>query len=182
MKITVSLAACTSLVAAVAIDPPVADTMGDAVPAEFTLLGLRRIAEALPRRSAELPVLGLASDAMAAIRTIASVPNKAAERSRRRKRIPTAVFQNMNRPSNEVIVLLVIIGCIVTTLIGYAVHSMFTGGFQDDEKEKEMSYEQKQYMRELRSRHLNWLAREARSACRGRDLESAASYNHKQQG
>jgi hypothetical protein len=88
----------------------------------------------------------------------------------------------MERPSNDVIVLLVIIGCIAAVLIGYSVHSLFTNGFHADEKVKDMSYEQKQYMRELRLTNLNWLAREARGARRERDIESAASYSREQQG
>ncbi|RHZ68350.1 hypothetical protein CDV55_107145 [Aspergillus turcosus] len=63
--------------------------------------------------------------------------------------------------SKEAIILLVIVGCVVSVLIGYSVHFISTNGFRDDETEMEMGYEQKQYMRDLRLKNMDILARQA---------------------
>ncbi|EAW11726.1 uncharacterized protein ACLA_094260 [Aspergillus clavatus NRRL 1] len=60
--------------------------------------------------------------------------------------------------SKEAVILIVLVGCIVSVLIGYSVHFISTGGFRDDETEKEMTHEQKEYMRGLRLKHLEFLA------------------------
>lgn len=83
----------------------------------------------------------------------------------------------MNAPSKEATVFLVLLGCIVVVLIGYAVHSLATNGFQDEEKEDEISYEQRTYMRELRLRNIHWLARAARGSRGVRDIEAAVPIN-----
>jgi hypothetical protein len=63
--------------------------------------------------------------------------------------------------SKEVVILIVIVGCVVSVLIGYSVHYIATGGFHDDPTEKEMTYEQKEYMRDLRLKNMEVLARQA---------------------
>ncbi|KAL5342774.1 hypothetical protein BJX70DRAFT_355723 [Aspergillus crustosus] len=63
--------------------------------------------------------------------------------------------------TNEVIILIVIVGCIVTVLLGYSIHSLATNGFQGLGEPAEMGSEQKQYMRELRLKQMAWMAREA---------------------
>lgn len=63
--------------------------------------------------------------------------------------------------SKEVVILIVIVGCVVCVLIGYSIHYIFTNGFQDDPREKEMTYAQKEYMRDLRLKNMEALARQA---------------------
>ncbi|KAG2026640.1 hypothetical protein GB937_001425 [Aspergillus fischeri] len=63
--------------------------------------------------------------------------------------------------SKEVVILIVIVGCVVCVLIGYSIHYIFTNGFQDDPTEREMTYEQKEYMRGLRLRNMEMLAGQA---------------------
>ncbi|OQE23430.1 hypothetical protein PENFLA_c011G05774 [Penicillium flavigenum] len=58
-------------------------------------------------------------------------------------------------------IFLIIAGCIVGALIGFSVYSMFYG-LDDSKKFKDMSHEQRNYMREIRQRNLNVLAVEAR--------------------
>ncbi|RAL12447.1 uncharacterized protein BO97DRAFT_405416 [Aspergillus homomorphus CBS 101889] len=60
----------------------------------------------------------------------------------------------------SVIIVFVILGCIVSVLIGYSIHSVATGGFRNDEEEREFSPEQRSYMRDLRLRDLVWMARD----------------------
>lgn len=60
--------------------------------------------------------------------------------------------------SKEAVILLVLVGCVVAVLIGYSIHFISTNGFHDDEEEREMSHEQKQYMRGLRLKHIEFLA------------------------
>lgn len=68
----------------------------------------------------------------------------------------------MDKISREGFIVLIIVGCVVSVLIGYSVHSLATGGFKNDPTEREMSDEQKLYMRQLRHRNFAWLARDAR--------------------
>ncbi|CAI7608841.1 unnamed protein product [Penicillium glandicola] len=58
-------------------------------------------------------------------------------------------------------IFLIIAGCIVGGLIGFSVYTMFYG-IDDTNKLKDVSYEQRQYMREARQRNLNALAVQAR--------------------
>jgi uncharacterized membrane protein YccC len=58
-------------------------------------------------------------------------------------------------------VFLIIVGCIVGGLIGFSVWTMYHG-LDDSKTFKDVSYEQKKYMREARQRNLNALAVEAR--------------------
>ncbi|OJJ94870.1 hypothetical protein BO82DRAFT_356660 [Aspergillus uvarum CBS 121591] len=58
------------------------------------------------------------------------------------------------------IIVFVILGCVVSVLIGYSIHSVATGGFRNDEQERDFSHEQRSYMRELRLRDINWMARD----------------------
>ncbi|GIC84378.1 uncharacterized protein Aud_000194 [Aspergillus udagawae] len=51
--------------------------------------------------------------------------------------------------SKEAIILIVIVGCVVSVLIGYSIHYISSGGFRDDQTEKDMTYEQKEYMRRI---------------------------------
>jgi hypothetical protein len=67
----------------------------------------------------------------------------------------------MAQLSSGVIILLVIIGCVVSVLIGYSIHHISSNGFRDDETEREMGFEQKQYMRDLRLKNMEILARQA---------------------
>ncbi|GAQ07438.1 hypothetical protein ALT_4759 [Aspergillus lentulus] len=64
--------------------------------------------------------------------------------------------------SKEAIILIVIVGCVVSVLIGYSIHYISTGGFRDDQTEKDMTYEQKEYMRGLRLKNMEMLAGQAR--------------------
>ncbi|CAI7577349.1 unnamed protein product [Penicillium crustosum] len=57
-------------------------------------------------------------------------------------------------------IFLIIAGCIVGGLIGFSVYTMFHG-LDDSEYMKDVSHEQRTYMRETRQRYLNMLAREA---------------------
>lgn len=67
----------------------------------------------------------------------------------------------MGELSKEAIILIVIVGCVVSVLIGYSIHYISTNGFRDDETEREMGYEQKEYMRRLRLKNMEILARQA---------------------
>jgi hypothetical protein len=58
-------------------------------------------------------------------------------------------------------VFLIIVGCICSCLIGFSIYAMFHG-LDDSEQFKDVSNEQRQYMRETRHRNLNRLAIEAR--------------------
>lgn len=58
-------------------------------------------------------------------------------------------------------IFLIIAGCIVGGLIGFSVYTMYYG-LDDSEKFKDVSYEQRKYMREARQRNMNMLAVEAR--------------------
>ncbi|GFG27260.1 hypothetical protein IFM61606_07284 [Aspergillus udagawae] len=64
--------------------------------------------------------------------------------------------------SKEAIILIVIVGCVVSVLIGYSIHYISSGGFRDDQTEKDMTYEQKEYMRRLRLKNMEILAEQAR--------------------
>ncbi|CEL09788.1 hypothetical protein ASPCAL12917 [Aspergillus calidoustus] len=80
--------------------------------------------------------------------------------------------------TKEVIILLVIVGCVVFTLMGYSIHYLATNGFHGEGGEPEMGQEQRQYMRELRMKQLHWMAREAREARgarRAHDVETPVS-------
>jgi uncharacterized membrane protein YccC len=58
-------------------------------------------------------------------------------------------------------VFLIIVGCIVGWLIGFSVWTMYHG-LDDSNKFKDVTYEQRKYMREARQRNLNGLAVEAK--------------------
>lgn len=58
-------------------------------------------------------------------------------------------------------IFLIIAGCVVGGLIGFSVYTMFYG-LDDSGNMKDVSHEQRTYMRETRQRYLNMLAREAR--------------------
>ncbi|KAL4962165.1 uncharacterized protein BDV14DRAFT_210746 [Aspergillus stella-maris] len=62
----------------------------------------------------------------------------------------------------EVVILIVIVGCIVATLLGYAIHSLATNNFAGINEPKEFSDEQRRYMREYRLKQLAWMARDAK--------------------
>lgn len=62
-------------------------------------------------------------------------------------------------------VLCIIIGCVVATFVGYSMHYLATNGFEDDQTEREMSQEQRDYMRNVRYR--NFLALEQQSRSKG---------------
>ncbi|KAF7177299.1 hypothetical protein CNMCM7691_005189 [Aspergillus felis] len=64
--------------------------------------------------------------------------------------------------SKEAVILIVIVGCVVSVLIGYSIHYIATNGFRDDQTEKDMTYEQKEYMRSLRLKNMEMLAGQAR--------------------
>ncbi|KAJ5551667.1 hypothetical protein N7535_000388 [Penicillium sp. DV-2018c] len=69
---------------------------------------------------------------------------------------------SMSDPSKyPLYVFVIIIGCIFACLIGFSVYAMFHG-LDDTEQFKDVSSEQRQYMRETRYRNLNRLAIEAR--------------------
>ncbi|RDW81417.1 uncharacterized protein DSM5745_04974 [Aspergillus mulundensis] len=63
--------------------------------------------------------------------------------------------------TKEVQILIVIVGCVVFILLGYSIHYLATNGFQGDNVVKEMSVEQRQYMREFRLKQMHWMARDA---------------------
>ncbi|KAL3430307.1 hypothetical protein BDV09DRAFT_178857 [Aspergillus tetrazonus] len=63
--------------------------------------------------------------------------------------------------TKEVQILIVIVGCVVCVLLGYSIHYLATNGFQGENEPKEMSHEQRQYMREFRLKQMNWMARDA---------------------
>lgn len=65
--------------------------------------------------------------------------------------------------AKEVIILIVIVGCVVSTLIGYSIHSLATNGFHGQGEPKEMSDDQRRYMREFRLKQMSWMARDARA-------------------
>ncbi|KAL3488830.1 hypothetical protein BJX62DRAFT_210887 [Aspergillus germanicus] len=77
--------------------------------------------------------------------------------------------------TKEVIILLVIVGCVVFTLMGYSIHFLATNGFHGEGQDPEMGQEQRQYMRELRMKQLHWMAREARDVRRHHDVETPVS-------
>lgn len=54
----------------------------------------------------------------------------------------------------SVYVLAIIVGCLVATFIAYSIDYMATNGFRDDQREREMPIEQKEYMRNLRYRNI----------------------------
>lgn len=58
-------------------------------------------------------------------------------------------------------VFLIIIGCIVGGLIGFSIYTMYHG-IDDSKNFKDVPYEQRKYMRDLRQRNQNALAVEAR--------------------
>ncbi|KAL4984719.1 hypothetical protein BDW68DRAFT_166572 [Aspergillus falconensis] len=68
--------------------------------------------------------------------------------------------------TKEVQILIVIVGCVVCVLLGYSIHYLATNGFQGESQPREMSHEQRKYMREFRLKQINWMARDA-SAGRG---------------
>ncbi|KAL4770453.1 hypothetical protein BDW60DRAFT_192613 [Aspergillus nidulans var. acristatus] len=63
--------------------------------------------------------------------------------------------------TKEVQILIVIVGCVGCILLGYSIHYLATNGFHGENEPKEMSHEQRQYMRELRLKQMNWIVRDA---------------------
>lgn len=74
--------------------------------------------------------------------------------------------------AKEVIILIVIVGCVVSVLIGYSIHSLATNGFHGQGEPKEMSDDQRRYMREFRLKQMSWMARDARDARSRPDIET----------
>jgi len=60
--------------------------------------------------------------------------------------------------TNEVIVLLIIIGCIISIFVGYGLYALATGLERKSDGYRNPSNEQAQYMREVRERNLGALA------------------------
>jgi hypothetical protein len=54
----------------------------------------------------------------------------------------------------SVYVLAIIVGCLVVTFVCYSIDYIGTNGFRDNPREREMSTEQKEYMRNLRYRNI----------------------------
>ncbi|KAJ5693908.1 hypothetical protein N7536_004320 [Penicillium majusculum] len=76
----------------------------------------------------------------------------------------TSLFKrsSMTNPDKyPLYIFLIIAGCVVGGLIGFSVYTMFYG-LDDSGNMKDVSHEQRTYMRETRQRYLNMLAREAR--------------------
>ncbi|KAL4922472.1 hypothetical protein BDW62DRAFT_197143 [Aspergillus aurantiobrunneus] len=65
--------------------------------------------------------------------------------------------------TKEVTILLVIVGCVVSVLVGYSIHFLATNGFHGEGETKEISDEQRKYMREVRLKQLHWMARDVRA-------------------
>ena len=74
----------------------------------------------------------------------------------------------MTHLSHEVIVLLIIIGCIAFVFIGYGVYALATGLEHESDGYRNPSNEQAQYMREVRGRNLGVMAFESRRVRQGR--------------
>lgn len=62
----------------------------------------------------------------------------------------------------SVYVLAIMVGCIVCVFVGYSLDYIASGGFVDANRVKEMSQEQKQYMRDVRYRNIMKLEQESR--------------------
>lgn len=68
----------------------------------------------------------------------------------------------MAKLSYELIIFLVILGCVVAVLIAYSLHYVFTNGFYNEEDSKEMPEDQRRYMHAIRIENRKRLAHEAR--------------------
>lgn len=66
----------------------------------------------------------------------------------------------MGEISREGIIFLVILGCVIVVLTGYAVHYTMTGGFYREEDHRDMPDEQRNYMKQVRLQNRQWLASE----------------------
>ncbi|KAJ5091447.1 hypothetical protein NUU61_006317 [Penicillium alfredii] len=67
----------------------------------------------------------------------------------------------MNNASKfSLYVFLIILGCVVFVLLGFGIWTMYHG--IEDDNYRDISYEQRKYMREVRQRMLNRMAVEAR--------------------
>mgnify|MGYP001111309423 CR=1 FL=1 len=64
----------------------------------------------------------------------------------------------MDNLSNSAIIFLVILGCVVAVLIGYAIHYTMTNGFYRVEDNREISWDQRHYMKSVRDQNRKWLA------------------------
>ncbi|KAJ5500786.1 hypothetical protein N7453_009837 [Penicillium expansum] len=75
----------------------------------------------------------------------------------------TSLFKRsgVNPDQYALYIFLILAGCIVGGLIGFSIYTMYHG-LDDTEYMKDVSYEQRKYMREARQRYLNMLAVEAR--------------------
>lgn len=60
-------------------------------------------------------------------------------------------------------VFVIILGCVISVVVGYAIHSMATNGFADQEDYRDIGEDQRAYMREVRERNFNALLYESRS-------------------
>ncbi|RMJ28464.1 hypothetical protein PHISP_00679 [Aspergillus sp. HF37] len=67
----------------------------------------------------------------------------------------------MGKLSREGIIFLVILGCVIVVLMGYAIHYTLTGGFYREEDHRDMPDEQRNYMKQLRHQNRQWLASES---------------------
>lgn len=63
-------------------------------------------------------------------------------------------------------VLLIIVGCVVAVFIGYSPDNIATNGFQDAPTTREISMEQKRYMRGVRDRNTMRLLEQVNRGCR----------------
>ena len=64
----------------------------------------------------------------------------------------------MAKISYNLIIFLVILGCVIAAVIGFSIHYVSTNGFYRKEDHKEMSDEQRQYMRMVRMENRRRLA------------------------
>ena len=75
----------------------------------------------------------------------------------------------MTHLSHEVIVLLIIIGCIAFVFIGYGLYALAAGLKHESDGYRNPSNEQAQYMREVRGRNLGVMAFESRRVRQGKE-------------
>lgn len=66
----------------------------------------------------------------------------------------------MGKLSHEAIIFLVILGCAISVLIGYAIHYTMTNGFYREEDNREISDEQRHYMKSVQLQNRQGLASE----------------------
>lgn len=59
-------------------------------------------------------------------------------------------------------VFVIILGCVISVVVGYAIHSMATNGFADHNDYHDIGEDQRAYMREVRERNFAALLYESR--------------------